>query len=225
MNKAERDKAFKALEVSVFDTEQRSDTLDKLRRIQLAILNYESANECFPPVEKWRDANGKNGLSWRVHILPYFGKKEAELYRKFKLSEPWDSEHNKKLLNEIPNCYRLSDNWLEPDHQTTRTVFLAPKGKGTVLGQDSVVRMSDVRDGLSKTLSVVQVDDKAAVPWTSPSDYEYALDNPADKLRFSENGVGLGAACDGSVHELKKSWDASKYLRLFQRDDGQPVRW
>ena len=42
------------------------------------------------------DPNGKPLLSWRVQILPYI--EEQQLYQDFHLDEPWDSEHNIKLL-------------------------------------------------------------------------------------------------------------------------------
>jgi hypothetical protein len=48
-------------------------------------------------------ADGKPLLSWRVVILPYVG--EEDLYKQFKLNEPWDSAHNKKLIPKIPRNY------------------------------------------------------------------------------------------------------------------------
>src|SRR5437879_3096759 len=46
---------------------------------------------------------GKDGtplLSWRVSLLPYI--EEQELYKQFKLDEPWDSPHNIRLLPHMP---------------------------------------------------------------------------------------------------------------------------
>ena len=43
------------------------------------------------------DEDGNPLLSWRVHILPYMDY--GQLYDQFHLDEPWDSEHNKKLLD------------------------------------------------------------------------------------------------------------------------------
>ena len=36
-------------------------------------------------------------------ILPYLG--EEDLYKQFKLNEPWDSVHNKKLIPKMPRIY------------------------------------------------------------------------------------------------------------------------
>jgi hypothetical protein len=55
---------------------------------------------------------GKPVLSWRVAILPELGY-EA-LYRKFRLDEPWDSPHNKKLLPRMPIEY--APNIVNPDN-------------------------------------------------------------------------------------------------------------
>src|SRR5262249_29159759 len=42
-------------------------------------------------------------LSWRVAILPYIGQRA--LYQRFRLNEPWDSKHNKKLLAQMPKVF------------------------------------------------------------------------------------------------------------------------
>ena len=45
-------------------------------------------------------------LSWRVYLLPYIG--HDELYRKFKLDEPWHSQHNFALIAEMPEVFRVT---------------------------------------------------------------------------------------------------------------------
>ena len=50
---------------------------------------------------------GKDGAplySWRVALLPYM--EEDPLYRKFHRDEPWDSPHNRTLLDEVQYPYR-----------------------------------------------------------------------------------------------------------------------
>ena len=64
--------------------------------------NYESAYGKLPPAAIV-DRKGKKLLSWRVMILPYI--EQDNLYRQFKLDEPWDSEHNKKLIPLMPKVY------------------------------------------------------------------------------------------------------------------------
>lgn len=210
---------------------QNKSVRDKLRAIQLGILNYESANACFPPRAKYRDENGKPKLSWRVHILPYMG--EAELYEQFHLDESWDSPHNITLLPRMPEIYKAPSSWVQRLNQQvderadqvipTHTTFLAPIGEGTVFGQDAVAQFRDILDGTSKTVSVVNVRPGLAKPWTAPQDYAFEKDSPAAGLAFDATGVSACVAFDGAVHSLKKAWKAERFLRLFQCDDAQPV--
>jgi len=75
-----------------------------LRRISVAIRAYHDAHGCFPPAAS-RDTAGRPLLSWRVLILPYLGPEDAALFREFKLDEPWDSDHNRRLLPRMPKIY------------------------------------------------------------------------------------------------------------------------
>ncbi len=49
--------------------------------------NYHDTNGSMPPAAVC-DKTGKPLLSWRVLILPYV--EQDELYKEFKLDEPWD---------------------------------------------------------------------------------------------------------------------------------------
>src|SRR5262245_326487 len=109
----------------VADFKQRARSINNLKQILLAMHNYHDANGHFP--HNILDDNGKPLLSWRVHLLPYL---EAEnLYKRFKLDEPWDSENNKKLLAEMPDVFRVG---FEPK-DTTKTYYQAFAGPGKVL--------------------------------------------------------------------------------------------
>ncbi len=69
----------------------------------LAMRNYESAYGHLPPAVVYGE-NGQPLYSWRVLILPYI--EEDELYRQFKLDEPWNSPHNIQLLERMPILYQ-----------------------------------------------------------------------------------------------------------------------
>jgi hypothetical protein len=64
--------------------------------------NYNDVNAHLP-LAATTDKKGKALLSWRVALLPYL--EEQELYKQFKLDEPWDSAHNKKLLSKMPAVF------------------------------------------------------------------------------------------------------------------------
>jgi hypothetical protein len=92
--------------------ENRAQSAEKLKKIGLAIHDYAEASESrLELCVSGTNAKGKPIklvgekplLSWRVAMLPFLG--EVELYKQFKLDEPWDSEHNKKLIAKMPKIY------------------------------------------------------------------------------------------------------------------------
>jgi hypothetical protein len=102
---------------------QRQRSLNNLKQILLAFHNYHDAYGYFPSDIRGKD--GKPLLSWRVAILPFI--EQDALYRAFKLDEPWDSEHNLKLLAQMPNVYRVG---IEPKG-ATHTYYQGFAGPGT----------------------------------------------------------------------------------------------
>src|SRR5262245_10907932 len=72
-----------------------AEAQNRLKEIGIAFHGWGSDHG-----DKWADdisdKDGRLLLSWRVALLPYLD--EQKLYKEFKLDEPWDSEHNKKLV-------------------------------------------------------------------------------------------------------------------------------
>ena len=66
---------------------QQTYCLNNMKQIALAMHNYHDVYRAFPAPANY-DGDGKPLLSWRVHILPFV--EQNELYKKFKLDEPWD---------------------------------------------------------------------------------------------------------------------------------------
>ncbi|HEY1381054.1 MAG TPA: sigma-70 family RNA polymerase sigma factor [Gemmataceae bacterium] len=104
---------------------QRRRSMNNLKQIMIAVHNYHDANSRLPADIRGKD--GKPLLSWRVEILPYL--EQDNLYKQFKLDEPWDSEHNLKLLHHMPVSYRAG---IEPK-DSTHTYYQAFAGPGTPL--------------------------------------------------------------------------------------------
>src|SRR5438132_8532158 len=69
----------------------RAQSQNNLKQIALAVHNYHDVYGHFP--QDITDKNGKPILSWRVAILPFI--EQDNVYKMFKLDEPWDSENNK----------------------------------------------------------------------------------------------------------------------------------
>src|SRR5262249_22217463 len=80
----------------------RKKSQNNLKQIGIALHTHHDTMGLFPAAAI-ADRGGKPLLSWRVAILPYI--EQQALYNQFKRDEPWDSEHNKKLLAKMPAIY------------------------------------------------------------------------------------------------------------------------
>lgn len=191
------------------------DLQTRLRSLALACLNYESANKVLPPNKAGRDAVGKSYLSWRVHLLPFLGTAEAQLYQEFHLNEAWDSPHNIKLLDKIPRAYQTLAGTDQPYH----TTLVAPVGDDTVFGGNEVRKLIDFGDGTSNTALFVQVKPELAVPWTAPQDYLFDQANPTQGLVINQAGKFIVAFADASVTFVSASQPADAIIKLFRMND------
>jgi type II secretory pathway pseudopilin PulG len=198
---------------------RRTASMNNMKQIALAMHNYHDATKFFPQ-RAILDKQGKPLLSWRVQILPYIEDIEANsLHRQFRLDEPWDSEHNKKLLANMPAVYRNPN--LPGD---TKTNYLVPVGEGTMFSGDKPPRIRDITDGTSKTIMLLEVDADRAVPWTKPDDFEVDADDPLAGLgHLRAGGVFAAGFADGSVRFISRDIDAENFLRLIKKGDGEVV--
>lgn len=192
---------------------------EKFKQLMLAMHNYQHVYAMFPPRDEVRDKEGKTGLSWRVHLLPFVD--QQKLYEQFHLDEPWDSAHNRSLVEQMPDIYRGGEIGLAPGH----TTFQVPVGEGAAFGGPKAPRFSQISDGSSNTIAVVQVKPELAVPWTSPQDYAFDPAAPGRGLFVDAGGRFLAAMFDGSVRRISIEVKPEMLLRLFQISDGQPIDW
>ncbi len=199
----------------------RQSQSEKLRSAALGIHNYQSAYSYFPPPVDSRGPDGPTGLSWRVHILPFLG--EVELWKKFKLDEPWNSPANKKLLPEMPAIYsQFSSQLMMPvDGPKGMTMMLAPAGENTILGAPKRVTFGNISDGSSNTVLLVIVKDSLAVPWTAPQDYQFDPKDPAAGLLFVDGKTPVVMG-DGSTPTAARD---NQWLHLFEMNDGNVVQF
>ena len=127
-------------------------------------------------------------LSWRVAILPYI--EPESLYKEFHLDEPWDSEHNKALIEKMPAVFRDPH---EPENSTNASYFM-PTGKGTIGGKKGGVKSRNITDGAANTIMLVEA--KRDIPWTKPEDIEIDADasKPVPKFGGHLRAGGFAAA-------------------------------
>jgi hypothetical protein len=211
------------LEQGLESQTRRQRNIKRFTQIVTAMLNYHDTYKSFPPADKHRDEEGKPKLSWRVYLLPYLN--QGQLYDEFHLDEPWDSPHNKQLLEKMPDIYRSTSFFVPPEGavKTGYTTFQAPVGEDTVFGNTTPTKMSNVADGMSHTIVLVEVVPERAVPWTAPADYEFDPDNPAAGIQMGDEGRWLVAVADMTVQQLPSNIPARTVLCLFQMSDGRRI--
>ncbi len=179
---------------SARESARRFQSMNNLKQILLAGHNFESANKTWPgdkPRGTPPDQPAK--LSWRVHILPYI--EQNALYQQFHLDEPWDSEHNIKLLDQMPKTYEHPSVKLKKGY----TLYQMPTGQNLIGQTQNPVRFASVTDGLSNTIAIIETSAAAAKPWTKPEDV-----NPLEDLTVFHisNGNFIIGIADGSVRTL-----------------------
>ncbi len=191
----------------------RAQTQNNLKQIGLAMHGYHDTHGALPPAAIY-DKKGKALLSWRVLILPYV--EQDALYKEFKLNEPWDSDHNKKLIARMPRVY-ADPGAPAPAGHTYYQVFVGPQ---TMFEGKRGLRFTDVTDGTSNTILTVEA--AKAVPWTKPEDVPFDPGQPVPAVAsFWSGGFNAGFA-DGSVRFFAKR-PAEATLRAFITRNGGEV--
>ena len=201
---------------------RRVQCQNNLKQISLALLNYESTYGCFPPA-CITDDNGRPMHSWRVLILPYLERED--LYRQYDFDEPWDSPKNRMVTDAVISLYHCPSVPQTPGTETNYVMIVGPE---TVAFENSAVGMTEIVDGLSNTIMLVETAD-SGIGWAEPRDLSaddlsmQINDGSGEGIRSYHPGGVNASFCDGSVHFLSDSLDREALRRMINRKDGMPV--
>ena len=193
---------------------ERAQQKNQLKQIGLAFHNYHDTYRALPGAGS--DATGeKKGLSWRVHLLPFL--EQAPLYDQFNLDEPWDSDHNKALISQMPDLFKTPEVTEEG-----KTVFHVIVGENTAFQMEKGLSFRDFTDGLSNTIFAVQAGADKADVWTKPGGLELNEEDPVATFGDLPEGIQI-LMSDGAVRIVIELLDPEIWKALITRNGGEPV--
>ncbi len=188
-----------------------------LQQLGMAMQFYQQEHGHFPPAAIL-GKDGKTTHSWRVAMLPYID--DSGVHKEYKFDEPWDSEHNKKLIAKIPKIYR-SPNASNSPGATNFTLLTNPQGVFNATPAEKGTPAAKIRDGMSQTLMLVE--SNTEIPWTKPEDLPIADGQALPALGFPGKKVMNVLFCDGSVHEVGLPIKAELLRALVNMADGSSL--
>jgi hypothetical protein len=198
----------------------REQSLNNLKQLAFATHTYHDRYKILPAAASY-DKQGKPLLSWRVHLLPYI--EQTNLYNQFKLDEPWDSPHNKKLLAKMPSIFRSP---FSRKAGEGKTVYLAPVNKDTAFsGRKGLTLPKDFPDGTANTILFVEATDAHAVFWTKPEDLQYNPKDPLKGLATKQRPAFLAAFADGSSRVIPVKIGLDNIRGMFTRNGGEAIQF
>jgi len=186
---------------------------EHLKKLAEALEKYHKDKGAYPAPATY-GPDGQPLLSWRVALLPYLG--QEDLYKQFRLDEPWDSLHNKRLLKKLPECFRSS-----MDGEGFRTADMIFTGGGAAFDGKKGPTRAVVGE---KTVLVAIGDTDHPVFWTKPADFAYSDDKPLDPLfgKYGFQSIHV-LLTDGTYKSFNKNGgeDIDKELRTMIKRTGK----
>ncbi len=202
----------------------RMTSTNNLKEIAIGVHSFHDANG-YCPNNITDKKTGKALLSWRVAILPYL--EQANLYKQFKIEEPWDSEHNLKLARIAVKTYSQPGGEPPRDSQgNVLTPYQGLAGPGAFIDLGKKLRMpTGFPDGTSNTIMFVEA--KNQVPWTKPEDVPFNPDRDPPATTTLFGGLTPGgfnaSLMDGSVRFIAFTIDQKTLKALITRNGGEQV--
>ena len=186
---------------------------NSLRQCYLGFATHADAVQGGKFPQNIRDASGKPLLSWRVALLPYID--QQALYEQFHLDEPWDSEHNRRLIEAMPRTF--AHETYPALNAAGKTLVQLPIGKGTIYSGKNRPSRSDIDTHpipSNTMVCLMFVKPEQAVEWTRPDDTELDPADPTSKLLRDLRGGITTLRYDGAVLSEAEP-DAATLQQMF----------
>lgn len=188
----------------------------RLLEIGLALKNYHDVYGELPPAYTV-DVDGTPLHSWRTLLLPYLDR--AHLYRQIDLSKPWNAPENANVFENHAWLQCPSANLSK--HETT---YLAIVTEESCLRPGQSLSFSDITDGMSKTIGVIEARQDQAVPWMEPRNLDeaglVAAGSDTQKMHFDSRNILL---MDGDAEFLSQTTPLETIKALATAAGGETI--
>ena len=187
---------------------QRTRSISNMKIIAMGLAHYHEVHGCLPPAIV-KDKKGQPLYNWRVPACPFVGSEE--LYKKYKLAEPWDSALNRAVSDAAPSVYRSPRSEAGPQAAS----YVVAIGPNTPWPADRSCTIP--AKAAWHTVVLVEVV-QWTKPWASPADPN--VDDLVARLAKDEGKEVdvLLAFASGHVCALKRVPDKATLKRLFSMD-------
>jgi hypothetical protein len=200
---------------------------NKFKQIALSMHIYEHRYGSLPPAH-WPDQNGRPMHSWRVLMLPVLEGDEA--FRRYRLDEPWNSQHNSTLAPwtidpehpELGPEYRCPCDVRAGKYDSSRLAFVGPHA---AFNGSHPRKPKEFTDGLSNTAVLGEMSE-SGIHWMEPRDFNVEEmsfrinDRGGISVRSDHPHGAMIALGDGSVRFLSDDTDP-KLLKALTTIDGK----
>ncbi len=218
---------------------RRTMSINNLKNISLGLLHYHDKHGHFPPPYV-ADKQGKPLYSWRVLVLPYV--EQDALAKRYRHDQPWDSPHNRALLVDLGvfQSPRFSPPYTNDKLVDGETHYFAIVGDGTIWDPNQTVAASDVTDGLSNTMLLIEVQG-TGIKWSEPRDFTLdeaiaLLQEASDeqwvkpgyfvstRYQYRPQGYRCVAFAEGRVDVVYSGSDPADFRAMLTRAGGEPPK-